>query len=111
MKNIKPRQKTSIRKQKKITPPHTKKQQKITRPAATAAKTSNLSKVSFKNPVYSKHIIPGSWKINGLIFILLVFATVCFYYGDLHIGFFDLDDAGYVTDNPFIRSFSAKNLL
>lgn len=55
-------------------------------------------------------VITGSWKINISVFVLLVIATVVLYSGDLHIGFFDLDDAGYVTDDPFIKSVSAENL-
>ena len=48
-------------------------------------------------------IFNTSWKFNAVIFFLLVLATVVLYSGDLRIGFFDTDDAGYVTENPFIK--------
>lgn len=55
-------------------------------------------------------VIPGHWKINALVFLLLLIATAILYSGDLHLGFFTVDDPGYVTDNPWIKSFSATNL-
>jgi tetratricopeptide (TPR) repeat protein len=55
-------------------------------------------------------VIPGSWKTNALIFLSLLVATLLVYYPDLQLGFFSVDDSGYVTDNPWIKSFSFKNL-
>jgi hypothetical protein len=86
-----------------------KKQVKKTVTPATNRNTGETSGAK-KNLVSSKPVIEGSWKINAGIFLLLALATVFLYSKDLHIGFFDTDDTGYVTENPFIKSFSAENL-
>jgi hypothetical protein len=57
-----------------------------------------------------KPLLPGSWKMNAVIFLLLVAGTLFIYSGDLHLGFFGVDDPGYVTDNPWIKSFNATNI-
>src|ERR1043165_8691710 len=58
----------------------------------------------------SQPLLPGSWKKNVGIFFLLVIATVVLYSGDLHLGFFWVDDQHYVVNNPWIRSFRAENI-
>jgi len=55
-------------------------------------------------------LIPGRWEINALIFLLLLISMLVLYAGDLHLGFFAVDDPQYVVDNPWIRGMSSKNL-
>ena len=55
-------------------------------------------------------LLTSDWKINAGIFALFVIATIGLYAGDLRIGFFNLDDPGYVTANPWIQGASFKNL-
>src|SRR5437667_3546396 len=61
-------------------------------------------------PVTPRSILPGPWPANVLAFLLFVVATLVLYSSDLRLGFFSVDDSGYVVNNPWIRSFSAKNL-
>lgn len=58
----------------------------------------------------SQPLLPGSRKTNTGIFFLLILATLLLYAGDLNLGFFSVDDSGYVTDNPWIKEVSMKNL-
>lgn len=58
----------------------------------------------------SKSLLPGSWKINLGIFLLLIIATVALYSPDLHLGFFEVDDPDYVTKNPWIKTISSENI-
>lgn len=74
------------------------------------AKTGNKIAEHKKRTGISQHLLPGSWKINAGIFLLLIIATVVFYSGDLHLGFFSVDDPGYISDNPWIRSIRAENI-
>ena len=57
-----------------------------------------------------KPLIPGPWQTNAGIFLLLIIATLILYSGDLHLGFFAVDDPQYVTDNPWIHGMSGRNL-
>ena len=59
---------------------------------------------------YSSPILPGNWKMNTGIFLLLVIITLILYSGDLHLGFFSIDDTGYVTDDPWIKKISVQNI-
>jgi hypothetical protein len=58
----------------------------------------------------SKPLLPGSWKMNLGIFLLLVLATVILYSGDLNLGYFAVDDPDYVSKNPWIKSITADNI-
>jgi hypothetical protein len=44
-------------------------------------------------------VLPGPWQLNTLIFCLLILATAALYAGDLHLGFFRIDDPQYVVGN------------
>ena len=89
-----------------------KNKKKQVKKTTTQASNRNVGETSGvkKNPLSSKPVIGGSWKINAGIFILLGLATVFLYSKDLHIGFFDTDDTNYVVENPLIKSFSAHNI-
>ena len=51
------------------------------------------------------------WLAHGAVFVALVTATCLLYRGDLELGFFHLDDASYVTSNPWIQGISATNVV
>ena len=54
--------------------------------------------------------IKGSLKTDLMIFFGLAIVTVLLYSLDLHLGFFSVDDPGYVVDNPWIKDLNGKNL-
>ncbi len=62
------------------------------------------------NPAMSRPILPGRWQINAGIFLLLLLGTLALYWRDLGIGFFIVDDYGYVTDDPWIKGITLTNL-
>ena len=88
-----------------------KPQQKIVAAAGPEQKKPRNKIPEFKKRTGNlKPVLQGPRKINAGIFLLLVIATVIFYSGDLHLGFFSVDDPGYVTDNPWIRSINGENI-
>ena len=70
--------------------------------------TSVVAVMSLYDP--SQPLLPGSRKTNIGVFFLLILATLLLYAGDLNLGFFTIDDQGYVTDNPWIKEVSMKNI-
>jgi len=54
--------------------------------------------------------MPGRWQINAGIFLLFLIGTLALYWSDLRIGFFMVDDYGYVTDDPWIKGITLTNL-
>jgi hypothetical protein len=73
-------------------------------------KRAIAEKTERKGSYLSRPIFPGSWKTNAAIFLLLIIATQVLYATDLNLGFFSIDDEGYVIKNPWIRSVSFQNL-
>lgn len=63
-----------------------------------------------KKVILVKPILPGSRQINALIFFSFIIVTVILYSGDLHLGFFAVDDPGYITQNPWIKKISSENI-
>ena len=61
-------------------------------------------------PAMSRSILPGRWQINAGIFLLFILGTLALYWRDLGIGFFMIDDYGYVTDDPWIKGITLTNL-
>ena len=55
-------------------------------------------------------VVPGSWQLNGGIVLLCIVATAVLYAGDLHLGFFRVDDQQYVVSNPWIQGITWKDL-
>src|SRR4030095_13651395 len=55
-------------------------------------------------------ILPGSWQFNTGIFFLFVIVTAFLYSGDLHLGFFRVDDQQYIVRNPWIQGVTAENI-
>jgi len=62
------------------------------------------------SPTMSRPILPGRWQANAAMFLLLMIGTLALYWSDLRIGFFILDDYGYVTDDPWIKGITLTNL-
>ncbi len=52
----------------------------------------------------------GSWQLNSGIVLLCIVATTVLYAGDLHLGFFRVDDQQYVVSNPWIQGITWKHL-
>ena len=85
-------------------------------PDATAAsQRSAAEKRQYKpgkrtpDPPYFS-VVPGSWQLNGGIVLLCIVATAVLYAGDLHLGFFRIDDQQYVVSNPWIQGLTWKHL-
>src|SRR5205807_9856609 len=62
------------------------------------------------SPTMSRPILPGGWQVNTGVFLLFVLGTLALYWSDLRIGFFIIDDYGYVTDDPWIKGITLTNL-
>ena len=78
---------------------------------AILAKTGkDMVAVKQRRPGVSSPLFPGSWQLNWLLFGLLVLGTAILYTGDLHLGFFGVDDPDYVVKNPWIRSINGQNI-
>ena len=69
----------------------------------TAAKTKSGV------PAQSR-LLPGPWQLNAAIFFLCVLATVALYAGDLHLGFFRIDDSQYVVGNASIQGVTWEHI-
>jgi hypothetical protein len=54
-------------------------------------------------------VVPGSWQLNSGIVVLCIVATAVLYAGDLHLGFFRIDDQQYVVSNPWIQGLTWKH--
>ena len=55
-------------------------------------------------------LLPGSWQLNTGVFLFFVLATAALYAGDLHLGFFRVDDQQYVVINRWIQGVTSQNL-
>lgn len=55
-------------------------------------------------------VLPGPWQLNAAITFLCVFATVVLYAGDLHLGFFRIDDPQYVLSNTWIQGVTWEHI-
>jgi hypothetical protein len=55
-------------------------------------------------------VVPGSWQLNSGIVLLCIVATAVLYAGDLHLGFFRVDDQQYVVSNLWIQGVTWKHL-
>ena len=55
-------------------------------------------------------VLPGSWQLNSGIVLLCIVATAVLYAGDLHLGFFRVDDQQYVVSNPWIQGITWEHL-
>lgn len=97
--------------------PSTRKNKK--RPAPGATPLSRHSAVAKRHSKSGKHqsdlpyasVVPGSWWLNGSIALLCIVATAVLYAGDLHLGFFRIDDQQYVVSNPWIQGLTWKHLV
>jgi hypothetical protein len=55
-------------------------------------------------------VLPGPWQLNIAIVFLCVLATAAVYAGDLHLGFFRIDDPQYVVGNAWIGSITWEHI-
>ena len=63
-----------------------------------------------KSGVPRAAVVPGSWRVNSGIVLLCIVATALLYAGDLHLGFFRIDDPQYVVSNPWIQGVTWNHL-
>src|SRR4051812_29009569 len=60
------------------------------------------------------HLAPSRvrapWLIHGLVLLGLFVANFGLYHGTLDLGFFSVDDADYIQNNPYIANFHAENV-
>jgi 4-amino-4-deoxy-L-arabinose transferase-like glycosyltransferase len=96
----------SAKKSKKYKP---NKQPAVTSAAEQKKTSPKISEKRRKTGPYQP-LLPGKWQSNVLIFLGLMIATVIIYSGDLHLGFFAVDDPGYITNNPWIKNISGENV-
>ncbi|HXQ02669.1 MAG TPA: hypothetical protein VN801_06835 [Candidatus Udaeobacter sp.] len=96
--------------------PPIKKNKIRSAPDATAAsQRSAAQKRQYKpgkrksDPPYVS-VVPGSWQLNVGIVLLCIVATAVLYAGDLHLGFFRVDDQQYVVSNPWIQGITWNHL-
>ena len=73
-------------------------------------KKEKVSKDRTSGKIIRQPLLPGSWKLNALTFLLLVVGTIVLYASDLHLDFFRVDDQQYVVNNPWIKSISSENI-
>jgi len=88
------------------------------RPAPNANATSRRSAAKKRQHKAGKRksdppyvsVVAGSWQLNSGIVLLCIVATAVLYAGDLHLGFFRVDDQQYVVSNPWIQGITWKHL-
>jgi hypothetical protein len=96
--------------------PSIKKNKTRSAPDATAASRRSAAEKRQQKPGQRKSgpryvsIVPGSWQLNGGIVLLCIVATAVLYAGDLHLGFFRVDDQQYVVSNPWIQGLTWNHL-
>jgi len=86
------------------------KYKKVSQIGNQQLETGEAARLQPKTSGPVKPAIPGRWQTNAVIFLLLIVATLVLYNGDLHLGFFAVDDPQYVVNNPWIRGISGENL-
>lgn len=87
-----------------------KKHRKDVQQPKQQSKVAVPSKTEVKRKMSAKPLLPGRWQINAGIFLFFAIATVILYSGDLHLGFFAVDDPQYVINDPWIKGMNGKNL-
>jgi hypothetical protein len=55
-------------------------------------------------------LLPGPWQLNTGIVCLCVVTTAALYAGDLHLGFFRIDDPQYVVGNAWIQGVTREHI-
>ena len=78
------------------------------RPSAAKKRQHKAGKRKSDPPYVS--VVAGSWQLNSGIVLLCIVATAVLYAGDLHLGFFRVDDQQYVVSNPWIQGITWKHL-
>lgn len=78
-------------------------------PRSALGKRQHKSGKKASEPSYVP-VVPGSWRFNSGIVLLCIVATAVLYAGDLHLGFFRIDDEQYVVTNLWIRGVTWEHL-
>jgi hypothetical protein len=55
-------------------------------------------------------VLRGRWQLNTAFVLLCVLATAALYAGDLHLGFFRIDDPQYVVGNAWIQGVTWEHI-
>jgi hypothetical protein len=63
-----------------------------------------------RDPLVYSSLLRGSWRVNAGILLLCVVATAALYAGDLHLGFFRIDDPPYVVTNVWIQGVTWEHI-
>jgi hypothetical protein len=77
---------------------------------ATATAEHTAGKGKRRDPLPYTCVLPGSVQFNAGIVLLCVFATTALYAGDLHLGFFRIDDPQYVVSNVWIQGVTWEHI-
>jgi hypothetical protein len=55
-------------------------------------------------------LLPGSWQFNAGVVFSCILATAALYAGDLHLGFFRIDDTQYIVTNAWIQGVTWEHI-
>jgi tetratricopeptide (TPR) repeat protein len=92
--------------QKKIQQATVPKKQKVVTKAVQPIRSAQKNYLTTEGP-----LLPGRWQTNIGIFLLFIAVTAAIYSSDLNLGFFSVDDEGYVIKNPWIKNISFQNII
>jgi hypothetical protein len=88
-----------------------KKQKSRATPYATVRPRNSAKKKYQNQPAKSQSgisVLSGPWQLNTVIVLLCILATATLYAGDLHLGFFRIDDPQYVVGDPWIKGITLE---
>ena len=77
----------------------------------SAVETRQAKSRNRKSDAHCPSVVPGSCRVNTGIVLLSIVATAVLYAGDLHLGFFRIDDPQYVVLNPWIQGATWTHLV
>jgi protein O-mannosyl-transferase len=63
-----------------------------------------------RDPLPHSCLLPGSWQFNAGVVLLCILATAALYAGDLHLGFFRIDDPQYIVTNAWIQGVTWEHI-
>lgn len=82
---------------------------KNNRHSAANKQRDKAAKAKSGVPAQSR-LLPEPWQLNTGIVCLCVVATAALYAGDLHLGFFRIDDPQYVVGNAWIQGVTWEHI-
>ena len=63
-----------------------------------------------RNDASYSRVLPGPWQLNAAITFLCILGTAVLYAGDLHLGFFRIDDPQYILTNTWIQGVTWEHI-